>query len=86
MLGLVLILVDFKATHTLGHANFPVTRTHPDVRDGSRGKRLAWEREAVVTREPTKVLTNQGSAHDGPETGAVTWETCVVLLESGSRF
>ena len=44
---------------------------------------MAWRREVVVTKKPTKVPTNQGWAHDGP--GRVTWETYAVLLELGTR-
>lgn len=86
MLALVLILVDFITTRTPGFANFPVVCTHPEVWEDGKGRRLAWEREAVVTGEPTKVPTNQGSAHDGQGTGRVTWQTCAVFFELGSGF
>lgn len=48
---------------------------------------MACRREAVVTKKPTKVPTNQGWAHDGPGPGPgrVTWETYAVLLKLGTR-
>lgn len=59
--------------------------THPGVQDDGKGKKLAWEREAMVIRKLVKVPTNQGSAQDGQGTGRVTWEMYAMLLELGSR-